>query len=230
MIIEHQGKRPSIHPSAYIAPNAVVSGDVTIEAETRVLYGAVITAEGAPIRIGRNCVIMENAVVRASGGPKKQFPTIIGDYALVGPHAYVCGARLDYRAFIATNATILNGAIIGRNASVSIGAVVHIQTRIPDETVVPLKYIVIGDPCKLYAPNQADEVIDELMRRNFREYAFSLKDHEILAEHYGQMLGQHLSDVICSEETSIAQAASASIEATEVAAKSTSTPKRKRTK
>lgn len=229
MIIEHQGKRPSIHPSAYIAPNAVISGDVTIEAETRVLFGAVITAEGAPIRIGRNCVIMENAVVRASGGPKKQFPTIIGDYALIGPHAYVCGARLDYRAFIATNATILNGAIIGRNASVSIGAVVHIQTRIPDETVVPLKYIVIGDPCKLYAPNQADEVIDELMRRNFREYAFGLKDHEILAERYSQMLGQHLSDTICSESAPLAQAASAT-ETTETAAKPASTAKRKRTK
>jgi uncharacterized protein len=48
MIVEHRGKRPNIHPTAYIAPNAVVSGDVTIGPDSRVLYGAVLTSEGAP--------------------------------------------------------------------------------------------------------------------------------------------------------------------------------------
>jgi carbonic anhydrase/acetyltransferase-like protein (isoleucine patch superfamily) len=210
MIIEHGGKKPQIHPTAYIAPNAVVSGDVTIGANAKILYGAVVTAEGAPVQIGAETIIMENAVVRASGGRKRQFPVTIGEYVLIGPQAYVVGAILEYRAFVGTGATVLNGAIVGRNASVAIGAIVHIQTRVPDETVVPLQHIVIGNPCKLYAPNQADEIIDELMRRNFREYVFGLADEQILAQHYGRTLALHLNDrlldLVTATDASIAEA------------------------
>jgi carbonic anhydrase/acetyltransferase-like protein (isoleucine patch superfamily) len=194
MIIEHRGKKPVIHPTAYIAPNAVISGDVIIGANSRILYGAVITAEGAPVRIGESTVIMENAVIRGAGGRTRNFPATIGDYVLVGPGAYIAGATLEYRAFVATGAVVFNGAIVGRNAAVSTGAIVHIETRVPDETVVPLQHIVIGDPCKLFAPNQADEIIDELMRRNFREFVFDLRDEQILAERYCRSLGAHLSD------------------------------------
>ncbi|MEW6733243.1 MAG: gamma carbonic anhydrase family protein [Acidobacteriota bacterium] len=194
MIIEHRGKRPIIDPSAYIAPNAVVSGDVTIAADTRVLYGAVITSEGAPVRIGKGNVIMENAVIRAAGGRTRSFPVTIGDYALVGPSAYVSGATLEYRAFVGARTVILNGSIIERNAAVTVGAIVHIQTRVPAETVVPLQHIVIGDPCKLFAPSQADAILDELMRRNFKSYVFDLSDEQILAEHYVHSLGLHLQD------------------------------------
>ncbi|MBL8150243.1 MAG: gamma carbonic anhydrase family protein [Blastocatellia bacterium] len=196
MIVEHRGKRPNIHPSAYVAPNAVISGDVTIDADARVLYGAVVTAEGAPVRVGKGVVIMENAVVRASGGKSKQFPTTIGDYVLIGPTAYVSGATLEYRAFIATGAIVFNGAIIERNAAVTMGSIVHVQTRVPAESVVPIHHIVIGDPCKLFSPNQADEIIDELMKRNFREYVFNLSDHDILAERYSRSLGTHLQDKV----------------------------------
>jgi carbonic anhydrase/acetyltransferase-like protein (isoleucine patch superfamily) len=199
MIVEHQGKRPNIHPSAYIAPNAVISGDVTIGADTRVLYGAVITSEGAPVQIGKGCVIMENSIIRASGGRTRKFPTTIGDFVLVGPTAFISGATLEYRAYIATGAVVLNGAIIERNAAVTIGCIVHIQTRVPAETVVPLQHIVIGDPCKLFASNQGDAVIDELMRLNFRDYVFGLKDHQILAELYSRTLGAHFKDRVLDD-------------------------------
>jgi carbonic anhydrase/acetyltransferase-like protein (isoleucine patch superfamily) len=194
MIIEHQGKSPKIHPSAYIAPNAVVSGDVTIGPDSRILFGAVVTSEGAPIQIGKGTIIMENSVVRASGGRRRKFPTIIGDYVLIGPNAYISGATLEYRAFVATGGVVLNGSIVERNAAVTIGSIVHIQTRVPAETVVPLQHIVIGNPCKLFASNQADAVIDELMRLNYRDYIFGLNDHQILAEVYSRSLGAHLKD------------------------------------
>jgi carbonic anhydrase/acetyltransferase-like protein (isoleucine patch superfamily) len=61
MLLEHRGQRPRIHPSAYIAPTATVCGDVTIGPECRVLFGAVLTAEGGPITVGGHCIIMENA-------------------------------------------------------------------------------------------------------------------------------------------------------------------------
>jgi carbonic anhydrase/acetyltransferase-like protein (isoleucine patch superfamily) len=194
MIIEHEGKKPVIDPSAYIAPNAVISGDVTIGPDSRILYGAVITSEGAPVKIGRGVVVMENAVIRGAGGAKQTFPCILQDYVLVGPTAYISGATLEYRAFVGANATVFNGSVVGRNAAVSLGAIVHIQTYLPAETLVPIQHIVIGNPCKLFSPSQAHEVIDELMRRNFREYVFNLKDNEVLAERYARSLASHLSD------------------------------------
>lgn len=196
MIVEHAGRRPIIHPTAYIAPNAVVSGDVEIGQGARILFGAVITAEGAPIRIGKDVIVMENAVVRASGGEKRRFPTTIGDYVFIGPNSYISGATLEYRAYIGTGAVVLNGSTVERNAAVTVGSVVHIQTRIPAESVVPLHHIVIGDPCKVYSSGQADLVIDELMRHNFRDYVFGLAERDILAERYSLHLAEHLKDKV----------------------------------
>lgn len=198
MIIEYNGNKPKIDPSAYIAPNAVISGDVTIGPDSRILYGAVITSEGAPVKIGRGVVVMENAVIRGAGGRTRAFPCILEDSVLIGANAYVCGATLHNRAFVASGATVLNGAVIGHNAAVSLGAIVHIQTYLPPETLVPIQHIVIGNPCKLFAPNQAHEIIDELMRRNFREYVFDLKDEEVLANRYGNSLAAHLKDKVLS--------------------------------
>jgi carbonic anhydrase/acetyltransferase-like protein (isoleucine patch superfamily) len=209
MIIEHRGKRPIIDPSAYIAPNAVISGDVTIGPDSRILYGAVITSEGAPIRIGRGVVVMENAVIRASGGRTRNFPVTIGDYVVIGPTAHISGCTLEYRAFVATGAVVLNGAKIEKNASVSIGAIVHIKSRVPTETVVPLQHIVIGDPCKLFSPNQGEEVIDALMRLNFRDYVFDLKDDEILAERYARSLGAHSKDRVMGTAETLPESAAA---------------------
>lgn len=62
MRVEHLGRQPLVDPSAWIAPNAVLSGPVTIGPNTRVLYGAVLTAEcGAEVVVGAECVIMEHA-------------------------------------------------------------------------------------------------------------------------------------------------------------------------
>src|SRR2546427_7992207 len=111
MILEHSGKRPRIHASAYVAPNATICGDVTIGAESRVLFGAVLTAESGPVTIGEGCIIMENAVIR---GVAHQ-PASLGDHVLVGPHAHLSGCRIEDDVFIATGACIFNGATIGRS-------------------------------------------------------------------------------------------------------------------
>src|SRR5271155_6005008 len=78
MFVEHRLKVPQVSESAYIAPTAVLAGDVTVGPHSRGLFGAVITAEGGPVRIGTNCVVMENAVIR--GVPGQQ--THIGDGVL----------------------------------------------------------------------------------------------------------------------------------------------------
>lgn len=64
MLIEHEGRRPRIDPTAWIAPNAIVSGDVRIGAECRVLFGAVVTDDGGPVQLRAGTIVMENALVR----------------------------------------------------------------------------------------------------------------------------------------------------------------------
>ena len=57
MLLEHRGKTPRIHPSAYIAPTATICGDVSIGENSRVLFGVVLVAEGGSVEIGANCII-----------------------------------------------------------------------------------------------------------------------------------------------------------------------------
>jgi carbonic anhydrase/acetyltransferase-like protein (isoleucine patch superfamily) len=67
MLIEHEGSIPEIDSSAYVAPDATISGNVSIGHGSRVMFGACIVAEGAPIAIGENCIVMENVVIRSTG-------------------------------------------------------------------------------------------------------------------------------------------------------------------
>jgi len=64
MLLEHNGATPKIDPTARIAPNAVLCGEVTIGANSSIGFGAVLTAETGPITVGSNCVIMDTATIR----------------------------------------------------------------------------------------------------------------------------------------------------------------------
>ena len=65
MLIEHRGSTPHVHPSAYVAPTAVLCGAVSVGPQARILFGAVLTAEDGEISVGARSVVMENALVRA---------------------------------------------------------------------------------------------------------------------------------------------------------------------
>jgi carbonic anhydrase/acetyltransferase-like protein (isoleucine patch superfamily) len=152
MLIEHDGHRPRVHPTAWVAPNAVLSGDVRVGPDSRVLFGAVLTAEGAPITVGSACIVMENAVLRGAG----RHPLTLGDHVLVGPRAYLSGCTIKDHVFLATGATVFNGATLGERAEVRINGVVHLRTPIPPGTTVPIGWIAVGDPAELHPP--ADDV------------------------------------------------------------------------
>ncbi len=127
MLLEHQGKRPRIHATAYIAPTATVCGDVTIGAESRVLFGAVLVAEGGPVTIGAHCIIMEQAVLRGTA----RHPVRLADHVLVGPHAHLSGCTVEQSVFVATGACVFNGARLGARSEVRINGVVHVNTTVP---------------------------------------------------------------------------------------------------
>lgn len=118
MIISSGTKKPTIHESAYVSPAATVCGDVTVEEGCAILHGAVISAEGAAVTIGANTVIMENAVLKASGGSVMQFPLDIGESCIIGPGSYIVGATIEPGCFIAGGSRIGNGQTILENSTV----------------------------------------------------------------------------------------------------------------
>ena len=154
MLIEHRGKRPNVHPSAYVAPTATLCGDVTVGEESRVLFGAVLVAEGGPVEVGASCIVMENAVLRGTPG----HPLRIGDHVLVGPRAHLTGCRVEDCVFLATGATVFTGARIGSRAEVRINGVVHLLTVLPPDAVVPIGWVAVGDPARVLPPGEHDEI------------------------------------------------------------------------
>jgi carbonic anhydrase/acetyltransferase-like protein (isoleucine patch superfamily) len=171
MILEHQGKRPTIDPTARIAPTAVVCGEVTIGANTSVGFGAVITAESGAVTIGRDCVIMDTAVIRGVRGN----PVTIGDHVLVGPRTYLSGCSVADDAFLATGATVFNGARIGRRAEVRINGLVHLRTILPDDATVPINWVAVGDPAHILPPDRHDEIWAMQKPLDFPRYVFGVE-------------------------------------------------------
>ena len=199
MLIEHQGKSPRIHESAYVAPTAVICGDVRIGPNSRILFGAIITAEGGSVEIGEHSIIMETAVIRAT----PRFPVRIGDHVLVGPRAYLTGCTVEDNAFLATGATVFNGARIGERAEVRINGVVHIKTNIPPDTTVPIGWVAAGDPANILPPKDHDIIWAIQEALDFPHTVFGLNrapDGETimpeLTRRYSRALAKHKEDRI----------------------------------
>jgi carbonic anhydrase/acetyltransferase-like protein (isoleucine patch superfamily) len=154
MLIEHLGKCPAIDATARIAPTAVICGDVTVGPDTSVGFGAVLTAETGPIVIGRECVIMENAVVRGT----KRHPATVGDHVLIGPDAYLSGCAIGDCVFLATGSRVFNGATVGARAEVRINATVHLLTSLAEGALVPIGWVAVGEPARILPPEAHNEI------------------------------------------------------------------------
>jgi gamma-carbonic anhydrase len=154
MLIHHRGAQPTVDPSAYVAPNAVLCGDVHVGAGARILFGAVLTAEDGRVDVGDRTVVMENALVRG----RRLTPARLGDDVLVGPHAHVNGAVVEDGAFLATGAAIFPGAVVGARSEVRIRAVVHVNSKLAPDATVPIGWIAAGDPARLFSPDRHDEL------------------------------------------------------------------------
>ena len=154
MTIRHRGFAPSVHPDAYVAPSAVLSGQVSVGAGSCIMHGAVLAAEGGPVQVGAHCVIMENAVLRGTVPHR----LLVGDRVLAGPHAQLTGCTITDEAFIAAGAMVGNGAHVGRAASVAVGAVVHLGAIVAPYARIPAGWVAVGDPARAYPPGEAGAI------------------------------------------------------------------------
>lgn len=171
MLIEHQGKLPSIDPTAYVAPTAVVCGDVRIGPRTHVSFGAVIESHGAPVRIGAQCVIRENLNIRSTS----RDAVTIGDHVLVGPHASLKGCTIEDQSFLATGARVYQGARVGERTEVRIDGVVHVGSVLPPRSLVPIKWVAVGDPAQILPPEKHDEIDEILGGMDFAHQVYGIE-------------------------------------------------------
>ena len=128
-LFSFEGKSPTVHPEAFIAPTATVVGDVTIEANASVWYGTVLRGDFAPIVVRAGANIQDGAVVHAAE------PVEIGAGATIAHGVVMHGAAVGAEALIGNNATIQDGARIGSRAMVAAGALVPPNTVVEDETL-----------------------------------------------------------------------------------------------
>ncbi|MEQ3554781.1 gamma carbonic anhydrase family protein [Pseudonocardia nematodicida] len=118
---------PDIHPTAYVHPDAVVIGNVTIGPESTVWPTAVLRGDDGRIEIGARTSVQDGTIVHTT----LRAPTIIGDEVTVGHNAHIEAATIGNRALISSGSVVLNGSRIGEGAIVAAGAVVSPDADIP---------------------------------------------------------------------------------------------------
>jgi carbonic anhydrase/acetyltransferase-like protein (isoleucine patch superfamily) len=141
-LFSFEGKCPTVHPSAFIAPTAVLIGDVTVEENASVWYNAVIRADFGPVVIRRGANVQDCAVVHVT----PMHPVEIGAGATIGHTCVVHGAVLEEEALVGNGATVLDGARIGARAMVAAGALVTPGTEIPAGV------LALGAPARVKGP------------------------------------------------------------------------------
>jgi carbonic anhydrase/acetyltransferase-like protein (isoleucine patch superfamily) len=131
MFIEFHGKRPKIASTAFVAPTAVLIGDVEVGEESSIWFGVVVRGDNGPIRIGARTSVQDNSVVHVSRDGR----TTIGDDCTIGHSVTMEDCTIENGALIGSNAVVLNGAVVGSRALIAAGSVVGANARVPAETL-----------------------------------------------------------------------------------------------
>jgi carbonic anhydrase/acetyltransferase-like protein (isoleucine patch superfamily) len=132
LLIEYKGKRPRVADDVFLAPTAVLIGDVTVEAGASVWFGAVLRGDFGPIVVGPGSNVQDNAVIHVGA----DWPTRIGANVTVGHGAVLEGCTIGDGAIVGMNATVLPRAVVGSEAVVAAGSVVGEGMEAPPRTLV----------------------------------------------------------------------------------------------
>ena len=141
-------KKPTIHPSAFVADNTTVLGDVTLGPDSSVFFGAVLRGDRAPITIGAGSNIQDNCVVHVD----YDYPVTVGDDVTVGHGAILHGCTVGDNTLIGMGAIVLNGARVGKNCLIGAGALVPQNAEIPDGS------LAFGSPARVRSALDEDAV------------------------------------------------------------------------
>lgn len=143
LVVTFRGVTPRCDPSAFVAPNTSIIGDVEIGADSSIWFGTVIRGDDMPIRIGRATSIQDNSVIHVTSGVRG---TTVGDRVTVGHRVILHACDVEDDCLIGMGAIVLDRARIGRGSLVGAGALVTPGTDIPPGS------LVLGAPAKVKRP------------------------------------------------------------------------------
>ncbi len=155
----------NIHPTAFIAPGAIVLGDVTLGARASVWYGAVLRGDMAAIVVGEATNLQDGTVVHVDEGK----PARIGARVGVGHRAILHACTVENDCLIGMGSILLNEVYIGAGSVVAAGAVV------PEGTRVPPGSLVVGVPARVTRP--VDDALRERIRHTWEHYVAEAQRH-----------------------------------------------------
>lgn len=159
------GSSPAIDPSAYVAPNAVVVGDVRMGAGSSLWYSATLRGDLAAVTLGEGSNVQDSCTLHADPA----FPVTVGRGVSIGHNAVVHGCTVEDDCLVGMGAVVLNGAVIGAGSLVAAGAVVS------QGMVVPPGSLVAGVPARVKRATTEEE--REHIRQNAQAYAGLARAH-----------------------------------------------------
>ncbi|GAA3702036.1 gamma carbonic anhydrase family protein [Zhihengliuella alba] len=169
-IITIDSKTPRVSPTAFVAPTAVLSGDVEIGDRASVFYGVSVRGDSDAIRVGARSNLQDNVVVHADRG----VPCTVGEGVSVGHSAVLHGCTIGDDCLIGMSATVMNGSEIGAGSLVAAGALVLEGTQVPPRS------LVAGVPAKVRRELTDDEVAG--LHRNAETYLGLAEKHREACE------------------------------------------------
>ncbi|MTE22136.1 gamma carbonic anhydrase family protein [Streptomyces sp. TRM43335] len=147
MVAGVAGREPVVHPEAYLAPTAVVVGEVELGAGSGIWYNAVLRGDCAAVTVGAGSNVQDNCTVHADPG----FPTVVGERVSVGHNAVLHGCVVEDDVLIGMGATVLNGARVGA------GSLVAAHALVPQGMEIPPGSLVAGVPARIRRELTAEE-------------------------------------------------------------------------
>ncbi|ANI38157.1 gamma carbonic anhydrase family protein [Mycolicibacterium vaccae] len=148
LIIALPGRTPKLDATSWVAPNAVVVGNVSLGANASVWYSATLRAEFDPIEVGPGSNVQDSVTIHTDPG----FPVKIGARVTIGHNAVLHGCTVEDDCLIGIGAVIGNGATVGAQSLIAPGAVV------PQRMVIPPRSMVVGVPAKVRRELTPEEI------------------------------------------------------------------------
>ncbi len=165
MIEEFLGVRPQLAGNNFVAPSALLLGDVVLGEWTSVWYGAVVRADVHFIRLGRESNVQDNAVIHVTHGTN---PAVVGDRVTIAHAAVVHGCTIEDDVLIGIGAVVLDGAVVGE------GSIVGARALVPPGKEIPPRSLVVG------VPGRVVRTLDEAEVASIREYATNYRRYSAI--------------------------------------------------
>lgn len=162
-------KTPQIDPTAWIAPNATVIGDVRLAAHSSVWWNCVLRGDNDPITVGENSNVQDGSILHTDDG----IPLTIGRNVTVGHRVMLHGCTIGDGSLIGMGAIVLNSVVIGKNCLIGAGSL------IPEGKVIPDNSLVVGSPGR---------VVHELSEKHLARIAHSAEHYVVNADNYRRFL------------------------------------------